>query len=159
MRVDHDLWMERANAISKRSNCIRRNVGAVIVKTDQEIAAGWNGVSKAYADCSEAGCPRCLHGGTTGLGYDECICVHAEQRAIADAAARGVNTAGATMYINLRPCLTCLAMVSEAGIRTVIFDEDWTYDNGFETFYQSLASKLDYFGRTPVSEALASMTD
>src|SRR6202035_5046720 len=92
-RSDQQAFMAMANDVAHRSNCVRRDVGAIIVRNGEIIATGWNGVSESHRDCREAGCPRCISGGDTGTGYEECICIHAEQRAIADAARRGVSTA------------------------------------------------------------------
>ena len=113
MTSDDVRFMKMANDAALRSNCIRRGVGAVILRNGEVLAVGWNGVSAVYRDCAEAGCPRCINGGVTGTGYEQCICIHAEQRAIADAAARGVTTRDSVLYVNLRPCLQCLAISRE----------------------------------------------
>jgi dCMP deaminase len=102
--------MAMADSVARRSNCIRRAVGALIVRHGEVVSTGWNGVSESHEDCREAGCPRCVNGGDTGSGYEMCICIHAEQRAVADAARRGVSTMDSTLYVNLRPCLQCLAI-------------------------------------------------
>jgi dCMP deaminase len=139
--------MNLAGEAARKSNCVRRSVGGVLVRAGKILATGWNGVSKVYRDCSEAGCPRCINGGTTGTGYEQCICIHAEQRAIADAAARGVSTKDSVLYVNLRPCLQCLAIVRAAGVRGVVFDEDWTYPEEFERTYRALAADFEFFVR------------
>jgi dCMP deaminase len=142
----HALFIQAAHKAAEKSNCIRRAVGAVIVKNGEVLANGWNGVSDAYASCGEAGCPRCIEGGSTGSGYEFCICVHAEQRAIGDAAARGVITRNSRLYVNLRPCLQCLGMIRAAGIDEVFFDEDWTYLDSLEKIYQEQARAFRSFG-------------
>lgn len=147
-RVDHRRFMAMAEEVARRSNCIRRAVGAIIVANGKVVSKGWNGVSEDRADCREAGCSRCINGGDTGSGYDTCICIHAEQHAIAEAAKRGVNTEGCTMYINLRPCLQCLAIARAAGVRGIFFaGEDWTYPAEIETVYARLARQFDCFER------------
>ena len=125
-------------------------MGAAVVRNDQVLITGWNGVSATYQDCREAGCPRCIEGGQTGSGYDSCICIHAEQHAIASAAAKGISTAGATVYVNLRPCLSCLRMLASAGIDGIIFKENWTYTETLETYYKELAAKFSRF--KPINE-------
>src|SRR5579859_7987788 len=99
---DHKTYMAMANDAARNSNCIRRAVGAVIVRQGNLISAGWNGVPERHSDCREAGCPRCISGGDTGSGYETCICIHAEQHAIASAARRGVSTEDSILYVNLR---------------------------------------------------------
>jgi len=120
--------IESAGRVSARSNCVRRSVGAVLIRDGRVIAEGWNGVSVDFTDCREAGCPRCINGGETGSGYETCICIHAEQRAIADAARRGIATSDCTMYVTLRPCLQCLAISIAAGVKRIFYSgEEWEY--------------------------------
>src|SRR5450755_1030940 len=126
-QTDHRLFMELAEKAACRSNCIRRSVGAVIVGQGQVVSTGWNGLPESRGDCREAGCPRCIAGGDTGSGYETCICIHAEQHAVADAARRGIDTNGTDLYVNLRPCLQCLAVAKAAGVRRIYFGETWTY--------------------------------
>lgn len=145
---DHTTFLSIANRIANRSNCIRRNVGALIVRDGQVLAEGWNGVSAYHLDCREAGCPRCINGGSTGSGYETCICIHAEQRAIADAARRGISTQDTILYVNLRPCLQCLVTAKAAGIRDVFFcGEDWTYSSETEEVYRTFSREFDAFSR------------
>ncbi len=147
-RVDeHESFIALVNQAARRSNCIRRSVGALVVRDGVVLAQGWNGVSEQYRDCREAGCPRCIGGGETGSGYETCICIHAEQHAIADAARRGVHTEGSTLYVNLRPCLQCMAIARAAGVRKVFFGgEKWTYPPELEAVYLALARDFDEFG-------------
>jgi dCMP deaminase len=145
---DHAVFMSRANEIARISNCIRRNVGAVIVRRGDIIAEGWNGVSEGHKDCREAGCPRCINGGITGSGYETCVCIHAEQRAIADAARRGVSIDNSVLYVNLRPCLQCLAIAQASGIRRIFYSgEDWQYPDEIEKVYSGLSGQFDSFIR------------
>jgi dCMP deaminase len=145
---DHTKFMSLASTIARKSNCIRRAVGALIVREGQVIAEGWNGVDEKYCDCREAGCPRCINGGDTGSGYETCMCIHAEQRAVADAARRGVTTTDSVLYVNLRPCLQCLAIARASGIRIVYYSgEDWTYPIEIEKIYRALSDAFDTFSR------------
>lgn len=140
--------MSLANSAAARSNCIRRAVGAVIVRQGQVIAEGWNGVSEGHTDCREAGCPRCINGGDTGSGYETCICIHAEQYAIGDAARRGVSTEDSSLYVNLRPCLQCLLISKASGIREVYYTgKDWSYSPELEEIYRTLSEQFDSFSR------------
>jgi dCMP deaminase len=114
------------------------------------IAEGWNGVSPDYGDCREAGCPRCINGGETGSGYENCICIHAEQSAIAEAARKGISTADSRMYVTLRPCLQCLAISIAAGVKEVFYSgEEWEYPAEVEKIYGVLSHQFDVFSRMP----------
>lgn len=150
----HRETMGEAYIAGQHSNCIRRSVGAVLVKSGRVISAGANGVSDVYSDCGQANCPRCLKGGRTGLGYESCICIHAEQRAIAEAARLGVVTEGSSLYVTLRPCLPCLAIVRAAGIKEVIFDQDWRYDEPLESVYAELTKAFRVFTSIALLEQL-----
>jgi dCMP deaminase len=143
---NQQAFMAMANDIAHRSNCVRRHVGAIIIRKGEVIATGWNGVSESHGDCREAGCPRCISGGDTGTGYDECICIHAEQRAIADAARRGASTADTVLYVNLRPCLQCLAIAKASGVREIFYGEEWTLPENVEKVYHALSDEFDSFG-------------
>src|SRR5450755_3761317 len=111
MQVNGHLhFLDLARQVSRKSNCSSRQVGAVIVKDSVALTEGFNGVSSRFENCKIAGCKRCTLGGLTGVGYDNCICIHAEQRAIATAAAKGIPVSGAALYLTLRPCLQCLLL-------------------------------------------------
>ena len=157
MRTEHERWMAAARDAARHSNCIRRSVGAVIVRGSHIVSAGWNGVTDDLQDCRQAGCPRCITGGQTGQGYENCMCMHAEQRAIARAARLGVVTDGASIYINLRPCLSCLSTLYAAGITDVVYDEDWVLPSAFEPAYAALTSKFRSF--VQVDSAIATDFD
>lgn len=145
---DHETWMALAEQAGSRSNCVRRSVGALLVKEGLIASEGWNGVSADFLDCREAGCPRCINGGETGSGYETCICIHAEQRAIADAAKNGISTSGSTMYVTLRPCLQCLAICRAAGVREIFYSgEEWEYPAAVEKIYHVLSDQFDVFNR------------
>jgi dCMP deaminase len=146
-RGGHEAFMAMADKVARRSNCVRRAVGALIVRQGQVAAVGWNGVSESYRDCRGAGCPRCINGGDTGSGYETCICIHAEQHAIADAAKRGVSTEGSILYVNLRPCLQCLTIARASGVCEVFYGEDWKYSDEIEKVYRTLSGQFDAFCR------------
>ncbi len=101
---------------------------------------------------SIAGCPRCKRGGAIGTGYDSCICLHAEQRALAIAARKGKSVRGAVLYVNLRPCLACLNLAVVAGVRRIVYGANWSYDRELERQYRKLFRRLSGFvwvGETP----------
>jgi len=146
MPVDEHLLISQAREAARRTNCVRRAVGAVLVRDGEVIARGANGVPSNYSNCREAGCPRCINGGVTGSGYDTCICIHAEQSAIADAASRGIRTAGSWMYVTLRPCLQCLAISKAAGVQGIRYEEYCSFADEIERAYPALASQFAFLG-------------
>jgi dCMP deaminase len=142
---EYNDFLNLARQVAAKSNCSSRQVGAVIVSNGVVLAEGFNGVSSRFTDCIVAGCRRCSIGGATGVGYDNCICIHAEQRAIATAAAKGTAVSGAVLYVTLRPCLQCLLLVYAAGIRGIRYLEGWRYPDDREESYQTLAARFDSF--------------
>jgi dCMP deaminase len=138
-RPDWDTYyMNLAQAVSTRANCLRRRVGAVIVVDNAVVATGYNGTPIKVRNCAEGGCPRCASDTPTGQGYDACICVHAEQNAIVFAARHGSGTAGGTLYTTLRPCFGCAKEAIQAGIRQIVFAEPYVYQPDLEEIYARL---------------------
>jgi dCMP deaminase len=136
--------------VGQQSNCVSRHVGCVIVKGTAVLSAGWNGVhTSPELDCVAGGCPRCRLAETvTGIGYDRCICIHAEQFAIAVAAREGISLKGATLYSTLRPCLTCAGNALAAGIERVVYDRDWHYeDYELERAHDRIRQQFAEFGQ------------
>jgi dCMP deaminase len=141
----HSECFDFARQASRKSNCSSRQVGAVIVSRGVVLAEGFNGVSSRFSNCIVAGCKRCATGGVTGVGYDNCICIHAEQRAVATAAAKGTAVSGSVLYVTLRPCLQCLLLAYAAGIREIRYLQDWQYPDDREESYRTLAARFDAF--------------
>jgi dCMP deaminase len=119
-----EYFMEIAKVVKSRADCLRRQVGAVIVKDFRIVSTGYNGTPMGIKNCTEGGCQRCLlrHQGKLESGEKEesCICLHAEQNAIIQAAYLGVSTKGATIYITANPCSTCAKMIINSGIIRVV---------------------------------------
>lgn len=128
-RPDWDTYfMSIANVIATRANCSRRKVAAVIVAGRRIISTGYNGTPRGIRNCFEGGCPRCSGHVESGASLEECLCVHAEQNAICQAAYYGIRLAGATIYVTLTPCLTCAKMIINAGIREVVYAGEYAFD-------------------------------
>ena len=109
-----DYFLRIARDVATRSNCCRRKVGSVIVKDNHIIATGYNGTPSYTTNCFDGGCPRCSRDHKTGDKLDECLCVHAEQNAICQAAKYGNSIDGGHIYITCSPCLTCLKLIINA---------------------------------------------
>ncbi|MCX8032054.1 MAG: cytidine/deoxycytidylate deaminase family protein [Thermoleophilia bacterium] len=127
-----EYFMEIAHVVATRSTCLRRQVGAVLVKNRQILATGYNGVPRGIRHCDERGCLRDELGIPSGERQELCRGLHAEQNAIIQAAYHGVAVQGAELYCTLRPCVTCAKMLINAGVRTIYFCGDYPDDLSVE---------------------------
>jgi dCMP deaminase len=127
-RPDWDTYfMSIAHVVARRGNCLRRRVAAVIVKERRVISTGYNGTPRGVKNCFEGGCPRCAGDAPSGADLGECICAHAEENAITQAAYHGIAVKDGVLYCTLSPCLTCARMIVNAGIREVVYDEEYLF--------------------------------
>ena len=122
-----DYFMELAKVVIRRADCTRRKVGALIVKDFRIISTGYNGTPHGIKNCSEGGCARCKKRDSRQIDWYEyeesCICIHAEQNAIIQAAYQGISTKGSTLYSTVSPCSSCCKMIINAGIKRVVFQD------------------------------------
>lgn len=126
MRPDWDSYfIELTEVVKKRSTCLRRQVGAVIVKDNHILSTGYNGVPTKIRHCSEAGCLREQLKVPSGERHELCRGLHAEQNAIIQAAHHGVSIDGATIYTNTKPCSICTKMIINAGIKRIVYQIDY----------------------------------
>lgn len=120
-RPDWDeYFLQLADLVASRSTCIRRHVGAVLVKDERIIATGYNGAPRGIKHCMEVGCLRETLGIPSGQRYELCRGVHAEQNAIINAAYYGVSTRDTVLYCTNQPCIICARIIANAGIRRVV---------------------------------------
>jgi dCMP deaminase len=127
-RPDWDTYfMDIARVVARRGNCSRRRVAAVVVRDRRIISTGYNGTPRGVRNCYEGGCARCAGKAASGRALDECICSHAEENAITQAAFHGIAVRDSSMYVTLSPCLTCAKMIINAGIREVIYESDYEF--------------------------------
>lgn len=118
-----DYFMQVAHLVKKRTTCIGREVGAVIVKDKRILATGYNGAPSGTKHCAElGGCIRRKLNIPRGERMDICRAVHAEQNVIISAAITGSNIQDSTMYITVTPCFTCAKMIINAGIKRIVID-------------------------------------
>lgn len=115
-----DYFMEIARLVASRSTCLRRQVGAVMVKDKNILATGYNGTPSGITHCAEVGCLRQRLGVPSGERHELCRGLHAEQNAIIQAAKHGVNIDGATLYCTNTPCIICSKMLINSGIRRIV---------------------------------------
>ena len=122
-------FMDIAHVAATRSNCSRRQVAAVVVRDRQIISTGYNGTPRGVRNCSDGGCPRCNSDIPSGEGLSQCLCSHAEENAIVQAAYHGIMLKGSTLYTTYSPCLLCAKMIINAGIVEVVYHERYSIDD------------------------------
>jgi dCMP deaminase len=121
-----EYFMEMALLTAKRSTCMRRNVGAVIVQDKHIIATGYNGAPKGIPHCEEiGGCLREKMNIPSGERHELCRALHAEQNAIIQAATLAQSIEGASIYITNQPCVICAKMIINAGIKRIVVREGY----------------------------------
>lgn len=116
-----EYFMEIVNVVKKRSTCLRRQVGALIVKDKRILSTGYNGAPTGLKHCDEVGCMREKLNVPSGQRHELCRGLHAEQNAIVHAANAGVSIKGSTIYVTMQPCVLCAKMIINAGIKRVVF--------------------------------------
>ena len=115
-----EYFIDIAKLVSKRSTCLRRKVGAVIVKNRRVLATGRNGAPSGLRHCVEVGCLREKLKIPSGERHELCRGLHAEQNALLQASLYGISLEGSSLYCTNQPCLICAKMLINAGIREVV---------------------------------------
>lgn len=135
-RPDWDTyWMNIVKEVSRRSTCLRQNIGAVVVNDKTIVSTGFNGAPRGLPHCSEIGCLRDEMKIPSGTRHEICRGVHAEQNAII----RGdpIHLRGGTMYVNAKPCKICAKMIINAGIKEVVYIDHYPDNEGVEMIKQA----------------------
>jgi dCMP deaminase len=132
-----EYFMQIAEVVATRSSCLRRSVGAVLVKNKQILSTGYNGVPRGMRHCQEVGCLRDRLGIPSGERQELCRGLHAEQNAIIQAAYHGVAVNGAEVYTTLQPCVTCAKTLINAGIVAVYFRGVYPDELSMEMFEEA----------------------
>jgi len=128
-RPDNDTYfMDMAKLISTRSTCVRRRVGAVIVKDKRVLTTGYNGSPRGTKHCEDLGCIRDQQKIPSGTRHELCRGVHAEQNAVIQAAYFGISIDGATIYTTTYPCSMCSKILINAGITEIVYLESYLDD-------------------------------
>ena len=116
-----EYFIQIAKLVATRSPCLRRQVGAVLVKERNILATGYNGVPTGITHCEVTGCLRDQLNVPSGERHELCRGLHAEQNAIIQAARHGANIAGSTLYCTDSPCIICTKMLINAGVVEVVY--------------------------------------
>lgn len=125
-RPDWDQYfMEIAHVVAMRSTCVRRQIGAVVVKDKRILTTGYNGSPSGLPHCFELGCLRNEQGIPSGTRHEVCRALHAEQNAIMQAALYGVSTRDATVYCTNQPCSLCAKAIINSGAKRVVYEGDY----------------------------------
>jgi len=123
-----EYFMEMAHVVAKRSTCLRRKVGAILVKEKHILSTGYNGAPKGHKHCSETGCLRENLNIPSGQRHELCRGLHAEQNAIIQAAVFGVSIKGSVLYCTYTPCVVCVKMLINAGVTEIIYAGEYPDD-------------------------------
>lgn len=159
-RVNWDVYyLGLCDSVAVRADCTRRQVGAVLVNDEhRHVSSGYNGAPPGEPGClSNGACPRgrhyheqtdyrgemcacgkswpCSDASAPGSDYSNCIAIHAEENAIADAAQRGVPTKDTTMYCTDEPCYLCWKLIKAAGVVRVVWNGG-NWDRNKKTSWQ-----------------------
>jgi dCMP deaminase len=116
-----EYFMSIAQLVARRSTCLRRQVGAVLVKDKNILATGYNGTPSGIAHCEQTGCLRDQLNVPSGERHELCRGLHAEQNVILQAAKHGINIDGATLFCTHAPCIICAKMIINSGIREIVY--------------------------------------
>jgi len=120
-----EYFIEVARLVSKRSTCLRRSVGAVLVKDKRILATGYNGAPRGLKHCLDTGCLREKLKIPSGERHELCRALHAEQNALIQASLYGVSVKDSTLYSTNQPCVICAKMLINAGIKEIVISDGY----------------------------------
>ncbi len=118
-------FIDITHLVATRSTCLRRQVGALLVKDRNILATGYNGTPSGIRHCEETGCLRERLKVPSGERHELCRGLHAEQNAIIQAARHGINIDGSSLYCTTMPCIICTKMLINAGIKRIVYEEGY----------------------------------
>ncbi len=124
----NEYFLQLTDLVATRSTCLRRKVGAVLVRDRQILSTGYNGAPRGLAHCLEVGCLREARGIPSGERHELCRAIHAEQNAIIQAARHGVRLGEAILYSTHAPCVICAKMLINAGVTTIYYRRGYPDD-------------------------------
>ena len=132
-----EYFMSIADQVATRSTCLRRQIGAVIVKDKRMLATGYNGAPTGLPHCVDIGCLRQQLGIPSGTRHELCRAIHAEQNAIVQAAKYGISIEGGTIYTTAYPCVMCAKMIINAGLTRIVYRDSYPDDLSTELLKES----------------------
>ncbi len=120
-----EYFLTIAREVSTRSTCMRRRVGAVLVKDRRILSTGYNGAPRGLQHCDAVGCLREELGVASGQRHEICRGLHAEMNAILQAAIHGIRIEGADLYSTTQPCVLCAKMLINVGVKRICMAEGY----------------------------------
>jgi dCMP deaminase len=120
-----EYFLEVAYLVAKRATCLRRSVGAVLVKDKRILATGYNGSPKGMAHCLDTGCLREKLKVPSGQRQELCRGLHAEQNVLIQSALYGISSKDSTLYVTNQPCVICAKMIINAGIKEIVISQGY----------------------------------
>ena len=114
-------YLQMARVWAQNSYCVRRKVGAILVKDRMIISDGYNGTPSGFENVCE-----------DENGVTKPYVLHAEANAITKVAKSGNSSLGATLYVTASPCLECSKLIIQAGIKRVVYSEDYRITDGID---------------------------
>lgn len=141
-----EYFMTLVEDVKERSTCLRRQVGALIVKENRILATGYNGAPTGCTHCEQSGCLREKLHIPSGQRHELCRALHAEQNAFLQASKYGIAVQGATLYVTTQPCSLCAKMIINAGIAKVVFKGEYPDELSLELLKEAKIEMVQ-FGR------------
>ncbi|MDF1613635.1 deoxycytidylate deaminase [Desulfurivibrio dismutans] len=120
-----EYFMAITDLVAQRATCVRRKVGAILVRDRRIVATGYNGAPSGIRHCLEVGCLRDELAVPSGERHELCRGLHAEQNAIIQAALHGVSLQSSMLFCTNMPCSICSKMLINAGITKIYYREGY----------------------------------
>ena len=137
LRPTWDTYFVRLCTLAAmRSNCMKRRVGAVIVRQHRVLSTGYNGTPSGLLNCNEGGCARCNESAPCGSSLDECLCLHAEENALLELGRDRGGAQGTVLYCNTCPCLRCAVKIVQTGVMEVVYQLEYSMDDRSARIFQ-----------------------
>ncbi|MCP4650198.1 MAG: cytidine deaminase [PVC group bacterium] len=127
-----------AQLVAQRSTCLRRQVGAVVVKDKRILTTGYNGAPSGLKHCQDIGCLREELKVPSGQRHELCRALHAEMNALLQAAHYGISVKEGILYCTLQPCIICAKMIVNAGIKKIVIAANYPDENAKKILKEAL---------------------
>ncbi len=142
-----EYFMDITNIVARRSTCLRRKVGAILVKERNILATGYNGAPSGIPHCLDVGCLRKEMTVPSGERHELCRGLHAEQNAIIQAAYHGIEIREATLFCTNYPCTICIKMLINAGIKRIVYQDGYSDELAKDLIRQSSVEVVQFQGK------------